>query len=325
MRGKRLAAKLLCAGLGLASALASGQDFPNRALRLVMPYSSAGPDVVTRPIAKHMGDALGKPVVFENKGGGGGIPAILELMNAPPDGHHLVMIDSSHWGVSPAVRTDLPYQPLRDFAPVAHILNTSGLFIFTLDSAPYRDLRQLVAHARANPGAVKFAVAGFAGYQHLTGESLRLQTGADMQAIVYKGGADVITSVLRGEVTFGYAGYAGLASNVKAGKLKLLAIVTRTRNRQIPDVPTVGEAIDLPDFHFPSQTGLVVRAGTPAPVIRALAAAVATAIAKPDVQETAQKVGYELVSGRPSDMTELMNADLRRYAQIVKLTGIKPE
>ena len=326
MAQRHIVLRALCALLLSSIAASAGaQGFPNRTLRLIMPYSSAGPDVVSRPVAKHMGDALGKPVVFENKGGGGGIPAILDLMNAPADGHLMVMIDSSHWGVAPAVRADLPYHPLRDFAPIAHVLNTSGLLVFTLDSAPFNDLRQLIAHARANPKSVQFGVAGYAGYQHLTGESLRLATGTDMQAIVYKGGADVITAVLRGEVTFGYAGYAGLASNVKAGKLKMHAIVTRARNRQIPDVPTVMEAAGLADFHFPSQTGFVARAGTPAAVIRALSAAVAGALSQQDVKDIAQKVGYEVVGSRPEEMAELMAADLKRYADVVRLTGIKAE
>ncbi len=308
-----------------ATAVALGQGFPNRPLRVIMPYPPTGPDVINRPIAKHMSETLGKPIVYENRGGGGGIPAILEMMNAPADGHVMVVVDSGHWGVSPVVRQDLPYSPLRDFAPIGHVLNNSGLLIFTLSTAPYKDLRELIAHARANPNTVQFGVGGFAGYQHLAGEALKLATGSDMQAVVYKAGAEVITAVLRGEVTFGYSGYAGLTSNVAAGKLKLLAIITKNRNKYLPEIPTVGEALDLPDYYFPSQSGFVARAGTPAPVVRALSSALLRAIAQPDVQEIAQKVGYELVSGRPEEMTELIKGDLKRYAQVVKLTGIKAE
>ena len=316
-------ALLLLAGTGLAS---SAQDFPNRTLRAVVPYpAGSGPDLAARSVAQPMSATLGKAVVVENRPGGGGIPAVNELMNAPADGHTLLVPDSSQWAVFPVLRSKLPYDPVRDFAPVGMIYY-GAQFVYVRADSPYKDMRELIAAARAKPGSLQYGVIGLGGLIHLVGEAIRTSAGMEVQAIPYPGSPEMVSALLRGDLPYALASLGGpLAPNVKAGKLRPLAVSTRARAKTLPDVPTVREILGLTDFDFGSSLGMVARAGTPAANIERLSSALNQALALPEVLAQAANSGFELIPSTPAQMAETIRVDLRKFAQVVKDAKIKIE
>lgn len=300
------------------------QEFPTRPLRVIVPYTPGGPDLFVRPVAQHLSEYLGKPVTIDYRTGGGGVPAILSLMNDPADGHTMMAVDTGIWGIQPAVRPSVQYDPLRDFAPIRGLFSTGGLFLVALPSARFKDMKELVAFGKANPGKLRYAVTGLGGIHHVAGVSFASAFGLDMLAINYKGSTDTMLAVIRGEVDFGYAGLAGVAA--VGERVNLLAVVTRTRNKYAADVPTVMEAGGMKeDFHFQSQGGLVARAGTPRPTVEKLSAAMAKALSQPDVLATGQRVGYEVLPKNTAEFADLIREDLQKYVSLAKARGIKVE
>lgn len=315
--------KVLLLLISCGAALA--QEFPTKPLRLMMHIAPGGPDAAVRPMAQHMSEFLGKPVVMEYRGGGG-VPAVLELMNQAADGYTILFVDSSLWGILPAVRPSVPYDPIRDFAPIKPLFTSGGVLMFAPTSAPFKDVKELIVHARANPGKLRYAVVGLGGIHHLAGASFASVLGLDMQAIVYKGVSEALPAVLRGDVDFGYLGLGGIKATVAAGRLRLLAVATRTRNKFVLNVPTIMEGGALKeDFHIASQMGLVARSGTAKPILDRLSAAVARSLSQADVSAAAENTGYEILPGSAEDFAELMRDDLRRYRSMIKASGIKVE
>ena len=321
----RLACFATLALLVIGSAPAGAQDFPSRTVRMLVPYPSGGPDVVARLLAEQMTLLLGKPVIIENRSGGGGVPAIVELMNSPPDGHTLMVADPSHWGVLPALRTDLPYEPLRDLSPVSLMYTGEGLLIYVNGASPLRDVQSLVAQAKEKPGTMTYSVTGVGGLNHVIGESFKSALALNIQAIVFKGGGEAIESVLRGDVSYGMLGITALAEFVKAGRLRLLAVATRSRHKQALDVPTVMEAMGLANYDFPIQVAIVTRAGTPKAIVDRLSATIAKAAQHPPAIAKVRPIGIEITPSTPEQLGEIMRNDSRKFAQIVKATGMKLE
>ena len=310
-----------------AALTAAAQDFPSRPLRAVVPYpAGSGPDLTTRALSQSMSATFGKPVVVENRGGGAGLPAVNELMNAPADGYTLLIPDSGHWSILPVLRSKLSYDPVRDFAPVG-LIYSSWQFVLVPADAPYKNLQELVAAARAKPGKMQYGTIGLGGVVHLIGEAFRTAAGLDVQAIAYQGSPELVSALLRGDIPYAVAGYGGpLGPAMRAGRLRPLAVSTRNRAKQLlPDVPPVKDALGIADFDFAASVGMVARSGTPAATIERLSSALNQALNTPEMAAFGGRSGFEVTPSTPAQMGEAIRNDLRKFAQVVKDAKISIE
>lgn len=315
---------LLLAAAGFAIP-GQAQDFPTKPLRiLVTGGQGGGPSLAVTLLAEQMGPLLGQSVLVDHKTGGGGVPAILDIMNARADGHTLIVLAADHWAIAPAMRTDLPYDTLRDFAPIS--LLYKGVQVIAVSSSfPAKDLKELIALARAKPGSLQYG-AGQSGFTHqLIMESFKAAAGVDIQHIPYKASAQAVAGLLTGDVPMAIAGLSNTLSLAQAGKVRLLAVTSGTRSKQTPEIPTVAEAAGLPDFAFGSEGGLFARAGTPKPVIDKLLAAFRKAAVHPDVVARALKGGLTIEPSSPEEMADTVRADIKRFVQAVKAAGLGPK
>ncbi len=318
----RLALLLLAAPC--LSAQVQAQSFPTKALRLLVTVSpGGGPSLASTLLAEQMGPLLGQTVSVDHKVGGGGVPAILDIMNAPADGHTLIALDSQHWAIGPAMSKDLPYDTLRDLAPLGSVYKSVQVIVVT-HAFPARDLKEMVELARAKPGTLQYAALGGGSVHQLIMESLKSATGVDIQHIPYKGGSQAIAGVLAGDVPIACAGLNNVLPFVQAGKMRILATTAGSRTRQNPEIPTVAEAVGLPDFNFTGEMGLFTRAGVPRPVIEKLAATFRKAAANPELVARAFKGGLTIDATTPEEMAETVRADVKRFTQAVKVAGLSP-
>lgn len=312
-----------CFSLLASAALA--QEYPTKAIRTLIPYpAGSGPDIMARVIGQQMAGTLGQPFVIDNKGGGGGVPAILELKNAAPDGYTVLELDSSQWAMYPALRPNAPYDAARDFAPVG-LIYTAPVFIYTRADSPYKDLRELVAAARAKPGKMQYGVTGLGGLMHVVGEAFKNSGNLDVLPIAYQASQQSLAGVVSGDLDYAIAGYGSLLPQIQAGKVRALAASTNTRNKDAPDVPTIAEALGVPTFNFAVQYGMVGHSGTPKPVLDKLAAALAKALAQPDVAQRAKALSLDLTPLTPEQFSELIRSDIAKYSQTVKAARLKLE
>ena len=247
---------------------------------------------------------------------------VQEFLRSPADGYTLLMPDSSQWAVLPALRSELPYETLRDFAPVGLVF-TSTLFIVALDTFSANNLGELITLARANPGSLHIGSIGTSGLLSIFAATFRASLGLDMTYVPYKGGADLVAALLRGEVPVAVISTASISPFVKSGKMRLLAAGSKVRAKFAPDVPTIAEAAGLPDFDFAGQMGMVTRSGTPQPIIDKLSAILNNASLQPEVVSKAAAIGIDMTPTSPAQLADLMRNDLKKFAQAIKISGIK--
>lgn len=316
---------VLALSAALGSHAAHGQEFPSRPVKIIVPYAPGGAaDVVARVIALPMGETLGQQFIAENRPGGGGIPGVEALLTAAPDGHTLILSDAGKWAVNPALYAKLPYDPLRDFAPVGSATLVT-LFIVAHESVPVKNLRELIALVKSKPGSFNYASSGTGTVHHLTMEAFKAALGLDIVHVPYKGTGQSIPALLGGQVSMAVAGLTSITAHVKSGKVRVLAANTRKRSAFAPDVPTVEEH-GVPDFDFGGEQALLVRAGTPRPYIDKLAAALRQAVRRPEVVQRFTAIGVEAVTdSTPERVAATIRADIERYARAVKASGAKAE
>ncbi len=317
-RGFLTALLVVCA---VPAALA--QDYPSRPVRIIMPNPTAsGPDIVIRALAESMSRTLKQGVVVEAKAGGGGVPAVLDLKAAPADGYTIFAPDSSHWAVFPALQADLPYDPLKDFTGIGMVYSNDLYFSVIADS-PIKSISDLVARAKAKPGALRFGVTGVGSIMYIVGEAFKTATGTDMAAVPFRGSAESVAGMLRGDLDFILSGYGSITNQVKAGKVRALANSSPKRDRYTPDVPSVMEAAGLREFNFPAEIALVARAGTPRPVIDKLFAALEIGQKDPAVLTILANFLYTLRHATPDEFNAKMRSDLEKYRAVVKAANLK--
>lgn len=310
---------------GLAAAtLASAQEFPSKSLRILVPYPAAsGPDLVARPTAAAMGKVLGQTVVVENKSGGGGVPAIQDLKNSPADGHTLFWPDSSQWAILPAVQDGLPYDPVRDFAPIGMVYS-NVLFFFVRSDSPIKSMKDVVALAKAKPGHLRYGATGVGGIMHLTGEAFTSATGIKMTVVPYRATNESITAIIGGDLDLAIAGGNPLyTSMLQAGKIRTLATTGPSRTTYLRDVPSVAESAGLKEYNFQAEIGLVALAGTPKPVIDKLSNALHVAQKDAGYLDALKKLQYDAVISSPEQFAAKIRSDLEKYRAVAKAGNIK--
>ena len=314
----------LCALLALYPALASAQTWPNRPIRFIIPFPPGGGlDHTARSIQPRLQELLGQPLVIENKAGAAGIVGAEFAKNQAPDGYTLFLGNTGTMGLYPALYQKLPYDALKDFAPVGQLISNT-LVAVTGAQVPASSLAEFIAWAKANPGRVSYASGGSGAITHLAGEMLKAQTGIDMLHVPYKGSAPAVTDLLGGQVHLLIDVAAVSQQHVKAGKLKALAVTSSRRNAAFPDLPTFDE-VGVKGYQAIGWQGLLVPSGTPRVVIDRLADAIQKTMADPAIKEKFLAVGSEATPSGPEAFGTFIRAEIEKWASIGRAANVKIE
>jgi tripartite-type tricarboxylate transporter receptor subunit TctC len=298
------------------------QDYPNRPIRIIVPSApGGGADSNARTMAAAMSQILGQSIVVENKPGGSGIISDMAVVQSKPDGY-TVLMEIFSFAVNPALRK-LPFDPVKDLAPVSQVLNMANVLVVPI-SAPYQNLQEFLAYARANPGKLTYASYGNGGTAHLAGEMLARDAKIDWLHVPYKGGAPAVADLLAGQVSAYFANPISGIPFVKSGKLRALAVTSRKRLEVLPDVPTFIES-GFKDFEVVEWNGMLVPAQTPPEVINRLYAAVVEALKDPEVHDRLVRAGIEPVGNTPQEFAAFLQEQFTRWNGLVKSNNIRVE
>jgi tripartite-type tricarboxylate transporter receptor subunit TctC len=310
--------KIVAAGVAAVLAVAPAtfaQTYPTKAVRVVVPYPTGGTtDLVARIVTAALAESLGQPVLVENKAGAGGTIGTGEVARATPDGHTVLVVFDNH-AVNHHLYKNLPYDPLRSFETVS-LMVQSPLLLVGATSFPPSNVGELVAYAKANRGKVAFGSTGTGNSGHLAALLLAQRGGYEALHVPYKGGAPLINDLLSGQVGFAFISMPLVAPQVRGGKLKALGLAGKERAPQLPEVPVVADT--LAGFEAQSWVGMLVPAGTPAPVVARLAAETAKALARPDLRERLGGQGFIVVGSTPGDFGTYLRAESDKWGKVIR-------
>src|SRR5688572_6690623 len=312
---------LIGIALALVSAVALAQDWPVKPVRFLVPYPpGGGTDVIARIMQQRMTEGLGQTIVIENRGGAGGAVGTEAAARAAPDGYTFLFTLSSHT-INPLLYK-LNYDVERDFAPVSLIVSVPQL-IAANPNSPIKTMKDLVAAAKAEPGKLSFASVGNGTPSHIAGELLKLKTGIDIQHVPYKGGGPAVADTIGGQVPLLFVTAAAAMSHVRSGKLRPLAMTTLKRSPGAPDVPTVAEALNLPDYEVDSWYAMFAPARTPGPIISRMHKEIQRVVQLPEVRQKLIEQGGDPVAGPPEQLERVVRAELRKWAEVIQAAKIK--
>jgi|RhiMethySRZTD1v2_1073278.scaffolds.fasta_scaffold41266_2 tripartite-type tricarboxylate transporter receptor subunit TctC len=302
---------------------ANAQTYPNKPIRLIVPFPPGGlNDTTARLLQPHLEKALGQPVVVDNRPAASGIVGTDAVAKAPPDGHTLLMVASSHT-VIPATNSKLPYDAERDFAPVAMVGKNPLLFVINAKVAA-KTLPEFVALAKANPGKLNYATPGAASQSHLVTELFDQKAGVTIQHVPYRGGAPAIMSVVQGETQFAVISPLASLPHIQSGALRAIAAGSLTRDSQFPELPTVAEA-GYPDVEAIQWVGLLTTAGTPKDIVDRLNAEVNRALRDPEMIAKLALQGVSPAGGTPAEFQKVIAGEIRRWTEVARSANIKAE
>ncbi len=307
-----------------ATQLAYAQQYPNKPIRVIVPFSPGSTlDILPRLIAPQLIQALGQPVIIENRGGAGGAIGTDAGAKATPDGYTLLMSAVGPQVHTPILYPKTPYHPVKDFAAVCQVA-TGPLSIVVNPSTPARNMKELVALAKQQPGKLNFGSSGVASVNHLLGEMVNLYAGTRIVHVPYKGNADAINSLLAGDVTMVMTGVPAVVTLVRAGKLRVVVITGRKRIPNMPEVQTMAEA-GFPDAEIVIWYGLVAPAATPRPIINRLNREVVKVMNMTEIRELFSKQGVDPEPNSPAEFAKIISDDYARWSKVIRAAGIKLE
>jgi len=302
----------------------SGAAYPNRPLKLVVPFPpGGGADLTARTLAQKMGDAMGQSIVVDNRPGANGLIGTDLVAKAAPDGYTILLVDRGALGINPSLYAKLPYDPLKDFAYIG--IATEGPYVLVANPAiPAKTLGEFVALAKAKPGSINYASYGVGSMAQLNLEAVNQRLGIDLQHVPYKGAGPAVTAVVAGEVGVTIASVPGVLGFVRDGRVRALAVGSDKRLALFPDVPTMAEA-GGGDTLIATYFALAAPAGTPPAVVARLNTEMKRALAAPEVAERFVAAGLVPTGSSPEVMAQTVKQDVARFAVLVKSIGIKPE
>ena len=317
--------KSLCAVLGLALALCAGAtEFPARAVRIVVPFPPGNlTDRLARLIGERLHEPLGQPVIVDNRPGAHGNTGALEVAHAAPDGHTLFMGYVGTHAVNPSLYSDLPYDPVKDFSPITLVASVPNMLVVRSD-LPAKNVRELVALARSQPGKLTFASTGTGTSTHMAAEQLKSAARLDIVHVPYKGIAPAMLDVIAGRVDMMFGTVASAYPHAKAGKLRALGVTTPARVPSAPEVPTFAEQ-GIAGFDQGAWFALYAPAGTPAAIIERLQSEVTRVLLRPDISNALMGQGITPVGGSPAELARFQREETTRWARVVRDAGIKPD
>lgn len=323
MKRVSLTASLVATVIALTPGVAPAQSYPVKSIRMIGPSSPGGGiDTTGRILAAALTQSLGQQVVLENRPGAGGIIGTEIAAKAPPDGYTLMLTAAAAMVVFPHTFTKLPYDPVRDFAPIS-LVASSEYILAVHPSMPVKTVKDLIGLARARPGQIAFASSGNFGLPHLAGELLKQNAKISMLHVPYKGGGPAATAILSGEVSLMFGTGPTVVPLAKAGRLRLIATAGDKRSKSMPELPTVAET--LPGVEVSAWYGVLAPSGTPKDIIAKLNAETVRAIANPKVAQQIANAGAEAVSSSPEEFAALIKSELARWGTAVKATGLPPQ
>ena len=314
----------LCfAGAMLRADLASAQTYPDRPIKMIVPFPAGGPtDSMARIISDRLGQVLGQSIVIENKGGGaGGSVGAKFVASSDPDGYTILITPGGSLTTGPAVHRNIGYDPLKAFAPVGLLIEAAQVTCAHPD-VPVKTLPELVAYAKANPGKITWGSQGFGTSPHLLAEMFRLETGVNIVHVPYRGSAPMLAAILAGEVQMMSDSSITSLPHIQAGRLRPLAVPLTQRFAKLPDVPTTAE-VGYPKLLAPFWLGVVAPAGTPPDVIAKLNAAFRDSLSPPETSTRLENLGAEIRIGTPADFGKLIADELARWSAVAKAANIQ--
>ena len=319
---RKLQRIVVAALVALSATWASAQGYPARPIRLVVPFPAGGPlDVVARAIGQKLTEAWGQPVVIDNRpGAGGNIGADLVAKSAP-DGYTILEGALSTHAVNVSLYSRMPYDPVRDFAPITLVAVTPNVLVLN-PSVPAGTVKELIAYAKANPGKLSFGSGSNGSAGHLAGELFKTEAGVDMVHVPYKGAAPAMQALLAGDTQLMFDNLANTMQQVHAGKLKALAVTTEHRSALVPELPTLSEA-GLPGFDVSTWWGFMAPAGTPKEIIAKWNTEVTRILSTPEMKAFFAQQGAEPAPTSPEAFAALIQREIAKYAKIVKASGAK--
>jgi len=314
---RNVKAVLLWVALAGMAAVAPGawaQGYPSKPIRLLSPFApGGGTDILARLIGPQVSEALGQPVVVENRPGGGGTVGAGIVVRAEPDGYTLIVVSGSY-GANAALH-DLPYDSVTDIAPII-LIGTTGLLMSMHPSVPIRTVKDLIAYGRSNPGKLNFGSAGTGGLGHLAGELFRLHTKVQFTHVPYKGSGPVMTALLSGEVDSSFSSLVPSIPHVKAGRLRAIALTTPKRSHALPEVPTVGETV--PGYDVTHWYGIWGPRGVPGEIVTRWNREVARVLRSDAMQKWLAQEGLEAAGGPPAEFLDRIRSDVEKWKKVVK-------
>lgn len=318
--------KTLAAGLVLAAAVSGAhgaqEKYPNKPIRFIVPFAPGGPsDILSRLVGQKLGESVGQTIVIDNRASVGGMLGAKLAAESPADGYTIMMSANSILTINPHVYKQVPYDPQRDLQPITQ-LTIGGNVVVVNPSVPVKNIKELIAYAKANPGKINYATTGTGPLLAIA--NFRDQTGTDMVPIAYKGTGQAVIDLIAGHVQMFFMNPLVAIPNVKAGKLRALAVTTLTRNTALPDVPTIAES-GVPGFKNITWHSVLVPAKTPKHIVQRLNSEIVKIVHLPEVKETFAMRGLTPVGSTPEEMSKLIREESAEYAQLVKKIGYKPQ
>ena len=300
--------------------IAAAQGFPQKSIRFVVPFPPGGAtDALARILGEKMAETWGQAVIIDNRAGAGGNIAAELVAKSPPDGYTIIIVGLSH-AANPSLYQKLAYHPVRDFAPVTQAV-AMQMFLVVHPSLPVKSVKELVALAKAKPGAINYASGGSGSTPHMAMELFKSHTKIDLVHVPYKGTQSVI-GIMRGEAALLFENLISVGAHVHAGRLRAIAVGAAKRSGAMPEVPTVAEA-GVPGYEMAAWFGVLAPAGTPRPVIAALHKEMASTLKLPEVRDRFGKLGAEPVGNTPEQFDALIKSEIAKWAKVVKEAGIK--
>src|SRR5262245_10904254 len=317
--------RVLCASAALAiSAGVCAQGYPSKPIRMIVAYPpGGGTDIVGRTVAQKLGEALGQAVVVENRGGASGNIGTELAARATPDGYTVLMGNVAPNAINVSLFKNLPFDPVVDFAPVSLVASTPNILVVH-PSTPARTVKEVVALARAKPGALNFASAGVGSSSHLAGELFRVLARAEIVHVPYKGAGPAMVDVLSGQVQLYFATMPAAMPHVKSGKLVAIAVTSAKRSPALPELPTVAEA-GVPGYEASTWYGLLAPAHTPGAAIARLHDATVKVLAEPALREKLADQGFEPVGDTPEEFAAYIRSEIGKWGKVIRDAGIKAE
>jgi len=315
-------AYMFCAAVAaLASSLAPAQTYPSKPIRVIVPFApGGGTDILTRIMSPRLSEALKQQIVVDNRPGAGSQIGTEVVAKSAPDGYTILMVDTA-FETNPSLYSKLPYDSLKDFAPVS-LSATAPVILIIHPSVPVRTLKELVALARAQPGALNFASGGPGSSTHLGVELLKYVAKIDLVHIPYKGTGPAVADVLGGQVTMMFAGISSVKSHVEAGKLRAIAVTGAKRSPAMPSVPTFAEA-GYKDVDASTYWGALAPARTPPEIVNALSASMAQVLKMADVRAKLTDLGFDAIGGSPDQFAALIRSEMAKWSKVIKAAGIR--
>ena len=316
-----LRSALFCVSWAFCTVAAMAQGFPSKPLHIVVPFPPGGTaDVLARLVGQKMSEALGQQVLVENRPGAGTVIGTELVARAPADGHTLLLMANS-FTINPSVHAKLPYDPLKDFAPVTMLVSSPQVLVVS-NALQVKSLAEFIALVRSRPGQLSLATVGPATTQHIASEMLKGMMKLDMIYAPYPGGAPAVTALVGGHVNAVLANYSEVAQQVLSGKIRAIAVTSRERMDTLKDVPTIAES-GYPDFEAAAWFGLVATGGSPPAAIARLNAEANKALKAPDVREKLIAQAMYPVGTTPEQFSAHIRAEMAKYAKVIKEAGIK--